>query len=80
MKQPREQSKYYGRFGDCERAVGGELMSLVEQAVEAGWNEREVVMAVADCALEYLQELTLQDENETVVLPDTHEAPIGGAV
>jgi hypothetical protein len=71
VKQPREQSEYLGRFGDCERAVGREVMMLVARALEAGWGEREVFVAVADRAIEYLQQVSIQDGHGTVLLPDT---------
>jgi hypothetical protein len=61
MKQPRQPSEYPARFGDCERAVGGEALLLVERAIESGWSEREAVVALADCALKYLQQIQMED-------------------
>jgi hypothetical protein len=64
MKPPRELDEYQGRFADCGRAVGGEALLLVERAMEAGWGEHEAVVALADCALEYLQHSQIENGSE----------------
>ncbi|MCO4316369.1 hypothetical protein M8997_004170 [Phyllobacterium sp. 21LDTY02-6] len=38
------------RFSDCQRAIEDELIALLTEATEAGWDRDEVLAAIVDVA------------------------------
>ncbi|MCX8282500.1 hypothetical protein OSJ77_20110 [Phyllobacterium sp. 0TCS1.6C] len=47
---PRRTRSDPNRFSDCQRAIEDELVALLTEATEAGWDKDEVLAAIVDVA------------------------------
>ena len=64
---PRRTRSDPDRFSDCQRAIEDELVALLTEATEAGWDKDEVLAAIVDVA----DSLALAMQHNTLLSEET---------
>lgn len=63
ISKPKHEGKYPDRDIDCQEAVVGAMMDLIEKAENAGWTAREAAAAVYAVSRGFVLEASGREPN-----------------